>query len=131
MSAQKKVIVSSGAPKPIGPYSPGIRHQGYVFVSGQAGIDPQTNELVGGGIEAETRQVLSNIKSILEDAGSSMEQVVKTTVYLRDMNEFAAMNAIYATYFVKDPPARATVQVARLPKDAAVEIEAIGWVVDA
>lgn len=131
MTQQKKVIVASNAPKPIGPYSPAIRHQGFVYVSGQAGIDPQTGELASGGIEAETRQTLTNLKNILEAAGSSMEQVLKTTVFLRDMGEFAAMNAIYATFFVKDAPARTTVQVTRLPKDAAVEIDAIGWVVDA
>jgi len=131
MSSQKKIIVTPQAPKPIGPYSAGIRHQGYVFTAGQIGIDPQTNEMVAGGIEAETRQVLSNLKNILEAGGSSISQVIKTTVYLRDMADFAAMNAIYATYFDKEPPARTTVQVAGLPKGAALEIEAIGWVVDA
>lgn len=131
MSSQKKIIVTPDAPKPIGPYSAGILNRGYVFTAGQIGIDPHTGEIVSGGIEAETRQVLSNLKHILEAGGSSIGQVIKTTVYLRDMADFAAMNAIYATYFEKEPPARTTVQVAGLPKGAALEIEAIGWVADA
>jgi 2-iminobutanoate/2-iminopropanoate deaminase len=100
----------------------------WIFTAGQIGIDPQTGEIVEGGIEAETRQVLTNIRNILEAAGSSLKQVVKTTVFLREMDEFARMNQIYAEFFDKDYPARSTVQAAALPKGAAVEIEAVAVV---
>ena len=122
---EKVVIIADKAPKPIGPYSAGIRLGNLVFTAGQAGIDRATGELVPGGIEAETRQTLLNIKNILEEAGSSIEFVVKTTVFLRDMADFARMNAVYAGFFTEKPPARTTVQAAALPKAAAVEIEAI------
>ena len=121
----KKVVRSDKAPKPIGPYSVGITAGHFVFASGQAGIDPVTNNLVDGGIEAETRQVLTNLKNVLEAAGTSMDKVVKTSVFLRDMNDFSKMNAIYGEFFKVDPPARTTVQVAALPKGAAVEIDVI------
>jgi 2-iminobutanoate/2-iminopropanoate deaminase len=124
-SPVKEVIIAKEAPKAIGPYSVGIRAFPWVFCSGQAGIDPKTGELVQGGIEAETRQTLQNIKSVLEAAGSSLSQVVKTTVFLKDMADFTRMNAIYAEFFSGNPPARSTVQVAALPKGAAVEIDAI------
>ncbi len=121
----KESVFTSKAPKAIGPYSQAIRIDKLVFASGQAGLDPQTGELVTGGIEAETRQVLTNIKNVLEASDSSLESVVKTTVFLIDMAEFPRMNAIYAEFFPKEPPARSTVAVAALPKGARVEIEAI------
>lgn len=123
--SEKEIIISQNAPLPIGPYSAGVKVGRMVFTAGQLGIDPPTGELVPGGIEAETRQALLNIKNILESAGSSLEQVVKTTVFLRDMNDFPRMNAIYAQSFTDQPPARSTIQVAALPKAGAVEIEAI------
>jgi 2-iminobutanoate/2-iminopropanoate deaminase len=121
----KEVILAKGAPKAIGPYSVGIRAYPWVFCSGQAGLDPNTGELVQGGVEAETRQTLMNLKNVLESAGSSLDQVVKTTVFLRDMADFGRMNAVYAEFFSVNPPARSTIQAAALPKGAAVEIEAI------
>lgn len=123
--SQKEVIRTNNAPKAIGPYSVANRIGNLVFTAGQIGLDPTTNELVSGGIEAETRQALTNLKNVLDAAGSSLEQVVKTTVFLRDMGEFAQMNAIYAEFFPQNHPARSTVQVAALPKYAAVEIEVV------
>ncbi len=121
----KASVLTSEAPKPIGPYSQAIRTDSMVFASGQAGLDPSTGNLVGGGVEAETRQALTNIKHVLEAANSGMDLVLKTTVFLIDMNDFPKMNAIYAEFFPKNPPARSTVAVAALPKAARVEIEAI------
>ncbi|MCX6071512.1 MAG: RidA family protein [Chloroflexi bacterium] len=121
----RKVVVSGNAPKPIGPYSAGIAHGDLVFASGSLGLDPQSGELVPGGIEAETRQSLNNLAAILEAAGSSMSLVLKTTVFLRDMADFSRMNAVYGEFFRDEPPARSAVQVAALPKGAAVEIEAV------
>ncbi|MCX6035671.1 MAG: RidA family protein [Chloroflexi bacterium] len=121
----KKVITSDKAPKAIGPYSVAIRTGDLVFTSGQLGLDPATGSLVPGGIEAETRQALTNIRSVLADAGSGLERVVKTIVFLKDMAEFAKMNAVYAEFFPENPPARSTVQAAALPKGGAVEIEAV------
>ncbi len=121
----KEVVKTNRAPKPIGPYSVGIKTGQLVFTAGAAGIVPETGNVVEGGIENETRQTLLNIKGILEEAGSSLELVVKTTVFLRDMAEFSRMNAVYAEFFPVDPPARTTVQAAALPKNVAVEIEAI------
>jgi len=123
--AKKKVINSDKAPQPIGPYSVGVRMGKLIFTAGQIGLDPQTGEIVPGGIEAETRQVLQNLQGILEAAGSALELVVKTTVFLRDMSDFARMNAVYAEFFGQDYPARSTVQVSALPKGGAVEIEAV------
>ncbi len=120
----KKVITSDKAPKAIGPYSVAIRAGDLVFTSGQLGLDPATGGIVPGGIEAETRQALTNIKNVLAAAGSGLERVVKTTVFLKDMAEFTKMNAVYAEFFTENPPARSTVQAA-LPKGGAVEIEAI------
>jgi len=125
---EKEVIVTDKAPKAIGPYSAGIRSGNMVFTAGQLGIDPATGNLVPGGVEAETRQALQNLKNILESGGSSLAQVIKTTVFLRDMHDFSRMNSVYGEFFPENPPARSTVQVAALPKDAAVEIEAIGVV---
>jgi 2-iminobutanoate/2-iminopropanoate deaminase len=124
-SQPRRVVVSSKAPKPIGPYSVGIVQSELVFASGMLGLDPQTGELAPGGVEAETRQSLQNVAAILEAAGSSMSLVLKTTVFLRDMADFARMNAVYAEFFREEPPARSTVQVAALPKGGAVEIEAV------
>jgi len=121
----RDIVLTDRGPKPIGPYSQAVRTNGFLFVSGQIAIDPQTGELVGAGIAAQTERALENVKGILEAAGSNLHHVVKTTVFLKDMNEFAAMNEVYARFFSIAPPARTTVQVARLPKDAAVEIEVI------
>jgi len=119
------VISTDRGPRAIGPYSQAIRANGFLFLSGQVSLDPATQQLVQGGIAQQTERVLENLKGILEAAGSSLDRVVKTTVYLKDMNDFAAMNEVYARYFPSAPPARATVEVARLPKDARVEIELI------
>jgi 2-iminobutanoate/2-iminopropanoate deaminase len=122
----KQIIRTSNAPAAIGPYSQAVRAGGFVFASGQIPIDPRTGEFVPGGIREQTEQVLRNLSALLEAAGSSLDQVVKTTVFLADMNDFAAMNEVYGRYFSEDaPPARATVQAARLPRDARVEIEVI------
>lgn len=126
--AKKEIIQSEHAPQPIGPYSAAVRYGNLVYTAGQIGIDPQTGEIVPGGIEAETRQVLINIQNLLAAAGASLDQVVKTTVFIHDMNEFAMMNRVYAEFFEKDFPARSTVQVSALPKGAAVEIEAVAIV---
>jgi len=124
----KQIIISDKAPKALGPYSVANRVGNLVFTAGQLGLDPQTGELVLGGIEAETRQALTNIRNVLEAAGSSLEQVVKTTVFLRDMNDFGRMNTIYGQFFTENYPARSTVQVAALPKGGAVEIETVALV---
>jgi len=122
---EKQTITSENAPKAIGPYSIGIKSGNFVFTAGQLGLDPKTGEIVMGGVEAETRKALENLKAVLEAAGLSLANVVKTTVFLRDMNDFGAMNGVYAEFFTENFPARSAVQVARLPKDGAVEIEAV------
>jgi len=124
----KQIVISDKAPKALGPYSVANRIGNLVFTAGQLGLDPETDELAQGGIEAETRQALTNIRNVLEAAGSSLEQVVKTTVFLRDMNDFTRMNTIYGQFFTENFPARSTVQVAALPKGGAVEIETIAFV---
>ena len=121
----KKVILTEKAPKAIGPYSQAIRTDSMVFTAGQAGLDPATGELVEGGIEAQTRQTLTNLKHVLEASDSDLNYVVKTTVFLKDMNDFAKMNAIYGEFFSQNPPARSTIAAAALPKNALVEIEVI------
>lgn len=121
----RTVVTTEKAPKALGPYSVAIQTDGMVFCSGQVGLDPATNEIAAGGVEAETRQVLTNLKNVLEAAGSDLAHVVKTTVFLRDMADFAAMNGVYAEFFTGNPPARSTVAVAGLPRGVAVEIEAI------
>ena len=126
--SEKKIITTDKAPKAIGPYSVGVKAGHFVYTAGQAGLDPHTGKIVDGGIEAETRQTMTNLKHILEAAGSSLDQVVKTTVFLRDMNDFAAMNGVYAEFIIKNPPARSTIQAAALPMGAAVEIEAVALV---
>jgi 2-iminobutanoate/2-iminopropanoate deaminase len=123
--AERTVIVSSGAPAAIGPYAQAIRAGGLVFVSGQVPLDPATGQVVPGGIGAQAERVLASLRAILEAAGSGLERVVKTTVYLTDLGTFAEVNEIYARYFPKDPPARATVQVAALPRGVAIEIDAV------
>lgn len=125
ISSKRTIVKSDDVPQPIGPYSIGTSAGNLVFLAGTLGIEPTTGEMAPGGIASETRRALENIRAALEAAGSAMEQVMKTTVFLRDMNDFAAMNAVYAEFFPSDPPARSAVQVARLPKDAAVEIEVI------
>jgi 2-iminobutanoate/2-iminopropanoate deaminase len=125
--AEKVAVGTDKAPRAIGPYSLAVKAGPFVFASGQAGLDPTTNELVPGGVEAETRQTLANLKNIFEAAGVTMDHVVKTTIFLRDINDFARVNAVYAEFFSGSYPARSTVQVAALPKGAAVEIEAVAY----
>ncbi len=125
MAAKKEIVVAEKAPRAIGPYSAAVKAGNLIFTAGQLGIDPESGEFVPGGIEAETRQALLNLQAVLEAAGSSLQSVVKTTVFLRDMNDFGVMNAIYGEFFTGDYPARSAVQAARLPKDGAVEIEAV------
>jgi 2-iminobutanoate/2-iminopropanoate deaminase len=122
---EKRIIKSENAPKPVGPYSVGVWAGPFIFTAGQIGLDPKSGNLVEGGIEAETRQVMKNLNSILCDGGSSFNSVVKATVFLKDMADFARMNAIYVEYFKDNPPARSAVQVTGLPKGAMVEIELI------
>jgi 2-iminobutanoate/2-iminopropanoate deaminase len=121
----KNVVITDRGPKPIGPYSQAIKANGFIFLAGQVALDPKTGELVGSEIRQQTERALENIKGILEAAGVNLHHVIKTTVFLKDMNDFAGMNEIYARYFTAAPPARSTVQVSRLPKDALVEIEVI------
>ena len=120
----KDIVATDRGPKPIGPYSQATKAAGFLFLSGQVALDPQNGELIGGSdIRQQTERALENIKGILEAAGANLHHVVKTTVFLRDMNDFPAMNEVYGRYFSVAPPARSTVQVSRLPKDALVEIE--------
>ncbi|MCJ7715924.1 MAG: RidA family protein [Anaerolineales bacterium] len=125
MSAKKEIVVAEKAPRAIGPYSVAVKAGMFVFTAGQLGIIPESGDFVPCGIEAETRQALQNLSTVLEAAGSSLKSVVKTTVFLRDMNDFGVMNVIYGEFFTENYPARSAVQVARLPKDGAVEIEAV------
>jgi len=124
-NSQKQAIASPDAPSAIGAYSPAIRAGNLLFVSGQVPMNPATGTLVDGDITAQTEQVMRNLGALLKAAGAGFEHVVKTTVYLADMNDFAAMNVVYGSYMVAPPPARATVQVARLPRDVKVEIDLI------
>ena len=125
------VILTSDAPSPIGPYNQGIAASGtFLYTAGQIPIDPKTGKVVEGDIKVQTRRALDNVKAILAKGGSSLDLVVKTTVFLKDMNDFAGMNEVYAEYFRNNPPARSTVEVARLPRDVKVEIEAIALVED-
>ncbi len=121
----KKVVQTDKAPKAIGPYSQAIRTDFAIFTAGQVGFNPATGELVSNSVDEQTRQALTNLKGVLEAGGSSLANVVKTTVFLQDMNDFSRMNAVYAEFFGEMPPARSTVQVAALPKGALVEIEAV------
>ena len=121
----KHVIATDRAPKAIGPYSQAVVSNGFVFLSGQIPLDPVTGAVVAGGIAEQTARVLENVQAVLVAAGSSLEQVVKTTVFLKDLSHFAAMNEVFARYFPNNPPARAAIEAARLPRDVLVEIEAI------
>lgn len=121
----KEVIQTPSAPNAVGPYSQGIKAGGFIFTAGQIALDPTTGKLVGETVEDQTRRVLDNLKAVLEAAGSGMDKVVKTTVYITDMAHFARMNAVYAEYFPKDPPARSTLPTASLPLGGLVEIECI------
>lgn len=121
----RTTVHTDNAPAAVGPYSQGVIANGFVYTAGQGGVIPGTKQLAGDDIESQTRQTLENIRAILQAAGTDMTNVIKVNVYLQDMNDFAAMNAVYAEFFPNDPPARTTVQVARLPLDLRVEIEAI------
>lgn len=123
--SNRDVILSPQAPKPIGPYSQAIKANGFVFISGQVAFDPATGNIVSGGIEQQTEQVLKNLSAILSAAGSSWDKVVKTTVFLKNMSEFGPMNEVYGKFCKGAPPARSTVEVARLPRDVQVEIDLI------
>jgi 2-iminobutanoate/2-iminopropanoate deaminase len=126
----KAKVQTDKAPAAIGPYSQAIRANGFVYASGQIPIDPQTGQFVSGGIREQTEQVLKNLSEVLKAAGSSLDRVVKTTVFLADMQEFAMMNEVYAKFFIGEPPARATVAAAGLPRNARVEIEAVALVAE-
>src|ERR1700722_3811884 len=121
----RDVVLTDRGPKPIGPYSQAVRVNGFLFVSGQVALDPKTGEMSAGAVREQTERALENVKGIVEAAGSKMPHVIKTTVFLKNMSDFAAMNEVYARYFTMAPPARSTVEVARLPKDALVEIEVV------
>ena len=121
----KDIVLTDKGPKPIGPYSQAVKSNGFLFASGQVALDPRNNEFLGGDIRQQTERAMENIKAVVEAAGSNLHHIVKTTVFLKDMNDFAGMNEAYGKYFTAAPPARSTVQVARLPKDALVEIEVI------
>ena len=125
VSTVKQIIKTEQAPQAIGPYSQAIKAGGLVYVSGQIPIDPNTGQFVSGGIEEQTEQVMKNLSAVLQAAGSGLDRVVKTTVFLGDMEDFAAMNQVYGRFFASEPPARATVQAAGLPRNAKVEIEAV------
>jgi len=121
----RDIVLTDRGPKPIGPYSQAVRVNGFLYVSGQVALDPKTGEMAAGDIAQQTERAMENVKGIVEAAGSKMPNVVKTTVFLKNMGDFSAMNEVYARYFPAAPPARSTVEVARLPKDALVEIEVI------
>jgi 2-iminobutanoate/2-iminopropanoate deaminase len=121
----KKIVSSEGAPKAIGPYSQAVIYNGLAYLSGQIPLDPATGQVIEGDIAAQTERVLENLKEVLTACGSSLEQVLKTTCFVKDMSDFPKMNEVYARYFTANPPARATVEVARLPRDVRVEIECI------
>lgn len=124
----KQIVKTDRAPQAIGPYSQAVIANGFVFASGQIPLDPQTMELIAGGIVEQTERVLLNVSAVLEAAGTDLSRVVKTTVFLKDMGEFAQMNEVYARYFAEDAPARSTVEAARLPRDVRVEIEVVALV---
>jgi 2-iminobutanoate/2-iminopropanoate deaminase len=126
----KQTISTEKAPKAIGPYSQAVVYGGLAFLSGQIAIDPANNKVIEGGISAQTERVLENVKAILESCGASLDSVLKTTVFLRDMGDFAPMNQTYERYFAKNPPARSTVQAARLPRDVSVEIDVIAAIIE-
>jgi len=121
----KEIVHTDRGPKPIGPYSQAVKANGFLYLAGQVALDPKTGELTGRDIRQQTERTLENVKGILEAAGSNLHHVVKTTVFLKDLNDFAAMNEVYGRFFAAAPPARSTVQASRLPKDALLEIEVI------
>jgi 2-iminobutanoate/2-iminopropanoate deaminase len=121
----KEIILTEKGPKPLGPYSQAVRANGFIFISGQGALDPATGQLVQGGTAQQTERVLENLRAIVEAAGSSLDHAVKVSVFLKDMNDFDAMNEVYARYFPKNRPARTTVEVARLPRDIRIEIDLI------
>jgi len=123
-----EIVATDRGPKAIGPYSQAVRANGFVFLSGQIPLDPKTQQVVDGDAAVQTERVLENLKGVVEAAGSSLQQVVKTTVFLADMNDFAAMNEVYSRYFMANAPARSTVEVARLPKNVRVEIDLIALI---
>jgi 2-iminobutanoate/2-iminopropanoate deaminase len=123
----KRIIFTDKAPAPVGPYSQAVQAGQFLFIAGQIPANPSSGEIIIGDVQKATKQVLDNIKAILEDAGYTLQDVVRCRVYLKDMNDFAKMNEIYATYFTENPPARVAVEVSRLPKDVDVEISAIAW----
>jgi len=125
---RKQPIRTERAPQAIGPYSQAVKAGGFVFISGQIPIDPATGEVVQGDTAAQAERVLHNIRNILDDSGAALQDVVKTTVFLVDLNDFAVVNEVYGSFFHTEPPARAAVEVSRLPKDVRVEIEAVAWV---
>lgn len=125
MDEMKKIVATSGAPKAVGPYSQAVVAGGFVFCCGQGPLDPATNKVAGEDTPAQTEQVLKNLAAVLEASGSSLAQVVKTTVYLKDLSDFKKMNEVYSRFFPTEPPARATIEAARLPLDTLVEIDAI------
>jgi|SRR5690606_10977896 len=127
MSTRKEIIHTTQAPAPIGPYNQAIRAGNTLYISGQIALSPQTGELVGGSVAEEARQVLDNLGAVLSETGYTFTDVVKTTIFLRDMNDFAAVNEVYGTYFTEQAPARETVAVVGLPKNVNVEISAIAW----
>jgi len=127
--AEKKIILTKDSPSPIGPYSQAVRLGDWLFCSGQIAIDPRDGQIHATDVESQTRVVMQNLKAVLEAGGSSCAQVVKTTIFLKSMNDFPKVNAIYGEYFASNPPARSTVEVARLPKDVLVEVEAIAHAV--
>ena len=124
----KEIISTEKGPKAIGPYSQAVKANGFIFTAGQISLDPATGQIVEGDVARQTARVLDNLKAILEAGGSSLDQAVKATVYLKDMNDFAAMNEVYGRYFAKNPPSRSTVEAARLPRDVRVEIDVIAVV---
>ena len=126
----RKTVSTEQAPKAIGPYSQAVVHNGVAYLSGQIPLDPATNQLVEGDIAAQTERVLQNLKAVLEACGASLESVLKTTVFLKDMTDFPKMNEVYARHFALNAPARSTVQAARLPRDVSVEIDAIAAILD-
>lgn len=121
----KEIIATDKGPKAIGPYSQAVKAGGFIFTAGQIAFDPSTNQLIEGGVAQQTARVMENLKAIVEAAGSSLDRAVKATVYLKDMGDFAAMNEVYGKYFAQNPPARSTVEAARLPRDVRVEIDLV------
>ena len=124
----KKIVITKGAPQPVGPYSQAVISNGLVFVSGQLPIDPVTGNIVSESITGQTTQVMKNIQAVLAASGSTLDQVLKATVYVKDLSQFGAMNEVFARFFTQNPPARATIEVARLPRDVLVEIDVIAEV---